>query len=64
MDQLLHEQNKSRSSIRQEANNEIKKIKEKNELKRDTEIQKGFFRRAGIKPTIIRKCIRPKKEPQ
>ena len=54
---------KSRSSIRQEANNEIEKIKEENDkLKRDAEIQKGILEEQRLKPTIIKKYIRPKRE--
>ena len=56
---------KSRSSIRQEANNEIEKIKEENDkLKKDAEIQKAILEEQRLKPTIIKKYIRPKKEAQ
>ena len=56
---------KSRSSIRQEANNEIEKIKEENsKLKKDAEIQKAILEEQRLKPTIIKKYIRPKKEAQ
>ena len=56
---------KSRASIRQEANTEIEKIKEENDkLKKDAEIQKGILEaeQQRLKPTIIKKYIRPKKE--
>lgn len=52
---------KSRSSIRQEANNEIEKIKEENDkLKKDAEIQKAILEEQRLKPTIIKKYIRSK----
>ena len=56
---------KSRASIRQEANTEIEKIKEENDkLKKDAEIQKAILGEQRLKPTIIKKYIRPKKEAQ
>ena len=62
---FVRTQNKYRLNIRQEANNEIKKSKRKNKKsKRDAEIQKDFLEEQRLKPTIDRKCIRPKQEPQ
>ena len=56
---------KSRSSIRQEANTEIEKIREENDkLKKDAEIQKCILEEQRLKPTIIKKYMRPKRESQ